>query len=77
MRSNVSGRPGPNIRTGALRSSIAFLRFGDTPDGLVADIGAQGHRVTKRGWNYSVLLEFGHGTTPAYPWAARSLEAAR
>lgn len=77
MQANVSGRPGPNIQTRNLYESIGFLVLGTDGQGVFADIGAQPHRTIRRGWNYPLLLEKGHGTTRAYPWAERSLEAAR
>ncbi len=82
MKQNASGRPGPNIRTGTLVSSIAFLRFGTDATGLLVDIGPQTHRVIKRGYNYASILEgiFPRGGAPpggAYPFIKRSLEAAR
>jgi hypothetical protein len=76
MKLNVSGRPGPNIQTRNLYEAIAFLRFGVDSGGILADIGPQGHRSIRRGWNYPYLLEFGHGTTPAYPFLVRALDAA-
>ena len=77
MKSNASGRPGPNIITRNLYESIAFLDFGADSRGIFANIGAQTHRVFVRGYNYAALLEFGHGNVPAYPFMARSLEAAK
>jgi hypothetical protein len=77
MKINASGRPGPNIQTRNLYEAISFLRFGVDGEGILADVGPQGHRSFRRGWNYPVLLEFGHGTTPAYPFLARSLDAAK
>jgi hypothetical protein len=78
MKENVSGRPGPNIRTRNLYESIGFLAFGLDGQGLFADIGAQPHRTIRRGWNYPLILEgkIGDGRG-VYPWAARSLDAAR
>ena len=82
MKQNASGRPGPNIQTGTLVSSIAFLRFGTDSKGILADIGPTGHRVVKRGYNYSRVLEgiIPRGGAPpsgAYPFIARSLDAAK
>lgn len=83
MKANASGRPGPNIRTGNLLAAIAFLRFAvDSGGGVYAHIGAQNHRMIRRGYNYALILEglFPRGGAPpdgAYPFMERSLEAAR
>lgn len=51
---------GPQIRTGTLQSSIAYLRFGDdgkVRGGLFTEVGVREFRTIKRGWNYAILLE--------------------
>ncbi len=92
MKQNAAGAGGgPNIRTGTLLSSIAFLRFRTDSEGLLADIGAQGGRTVNRGWNYATLLEGPNsasipgvhlaggdfGDAARRPFMARSLEAAK
>ncbi len=92
MKANATGSGGgPQIRTGTLHSAISFLRFGTDTKGLLADIGPQGQRVVKRGWNYAILLEGPgsvndpaitlqggpFGTAVRRPFMARSLDAAR
>lgn len=66
---NASGRPGPNVVTGRLRSSIT--RSGPMVDGqgLYEDIGS--------GVFYGIFLELGTRNMPAYPYLVRALEAAR
>jgi len=82
MKQNASGRPGPQIQTQNLYNAIAFLRFSVDSEGIHADIGTQNHRMLRRGYNYALILEglFPRGGAPpdgAYPFMARSLEAAR
>ena len=82
MKVNASGRPGPEIRTSNLYNAISFLRFGVDAQGVFAHIGAQNHRMIRRGYNYALILEglFPRGGAPPdgkYPFMERSLEAAR
>lgn len=59
---NASGRPGPNVQTGRLRSSITW-RLSEDGEGLFADIGTN--------VNYAPFVE------KKYPFLAPALEAAR
>lgn len=66
---NASGRPGPNVDTGRLRSSISW-RLGEDTEGLYAEIGT--------GVPYGRILELGltrNGV--AYPFLVPALEMAR
>ncbi len=82
MKTNASGRPGPNIRSGNLNAAISFLRFGSDGVGVFAHVGLQNHRMIRRGYNYALILEglFPRGGAPPdghYPFIEKSLEAAR
>lgn len=82
MKQNASGRPGPNIRSKNLYDAIGFLRAGADARGDYVDIGPQGHRMIRRGYNYALILEgiFPRGGAPpdgTYRFLERSLEAAR
>lgn len=82
MKQNASGRPGPNVRTSNLYNAIGFLRFGVDSLGVFAHVGAQNHRMIRRGYNYALILEglFPRGGAPPdghYPFMERSLEAAK
>jgi hypothetical protein len=94
MRANASGvGGGPQVRTGTLLSAVGFLDFGETADGLVANVGVQTGRTIKRDWNYANLLEgpsstsedgvvlrgqdTDFGRAARRPFMARSLIAAR
>lgn len=58
---NASGRPGPNVITGRLRSSISW-RFGEDELGLYVDIGTNVY--------YAPYVELGHpNTAHFYPKA--------
>jgi len=57
LASGIEG--GPQIRSGNLLESIAFLEFGFDAGSLFAKIGPQPHRAIRRGWNYPLLLEQG------------------
>ena len=59
---NASGRPGPRVQTGRLRSSI-------TTEILSNDAARVGTNVV-----YAPFLEFGTSKMPAYPFLFRSLE---
>lgn len=81
MKANASGRPGPQILSGVLVSSITS-RIGNDPAGLVAQVGPLGTRTIKRGYNYALILEglFPRGHAPPdgkYPFMERSLKAAK
>ena len=66
---NASGRPGPNVDTGRLRSSISW-RLGQDAQGVYADIGT--------GVPYGRILELGLTRNGArYPFLEPALSAAR
>jgi hypothetical protein len=66
---NASGRPGPRVDTGRLRSSITW-RLGEDAQGVYADIGT--------GVPYGRILELGLTRNGArYPFLEPALEAAR
>lgn len=82
MKANASGRPGPNIRTQNLYNNIAVFSKGTDAEGLFFSIGTIPGQTIRRGFNYALILEgiFPRGGAPpdgAYPFIARSLEAAR
>ena len=58
---NASGRPGPNVITGRLRSSISW-RFGEDALGLYVDIGSA--------VEYAAYVELGHENS-AHGYRAR------
>lgn len=64
---NASGRPGPNVQTGRLRSSISW-RLGEDGEGLFADIGTN--------VEYARFVELGTDRAPAYPFLRPALAAA-
>lgn len=58
-KTNATRRPGPNVITGRLRSSITW-RIGNDSQGPYVDIGTN--------VEYAPYVEFGHRNTPhAYP----------
>lgn len=59
---NASGRPGPNVRTGRLRGSIAW-RLGSDEQGAFADIGTQ--------------VVYAHYVEMLYPYLLPALSAAQ
>ena len=66
---NASGRPGPNVDTGRLRSSISW-RLGEDPEGIYADVGT--------GVPYGRILELGLTRNGArYPFLVPALQMAR
>lgn len=65
-RKNASGRPGPNVDTGRLRSSIA-MEVGQERAQFVVYVGTN--------VDYGRYLEFGTSRMPAYPWLLPALEA--
>lgn len=65
---NASGRPGPRVRTGRLRSSISW-RLGQDALGIYADIGSN--------VEYAGYVEYGTDRAPAFPYLKPALEAAR
>lgn len=66
---NASGRPGPNVVTGLLRSSIGWrLVTGGNPP-LFAEVYAR--------TPYASWVEFGSRTARAYPYMRPALSAAR
>lgn len=65
---NASGRPGPMVRTGRLRSSITW-RLGQDGEGVYADIGSSVF--------YAVFVESGTSRAPAYPFLSPAIVAAR
>lgn len=64
---NASGRPGPRVRTGRLRSSITW-ELRQEPTGLVARIGTNVH--------YALPLEQGLRNGVRYPFLGPALPAA-
>ena len=68
-KANASGRPGPNVDTGRLRSSISW-RLGEDSKGLYADIGT--------GVPYGKNLETGDTRNGRrFPFLEPALEAGR
>ncbi len=65
---NASGRPGPRVRTGRLRSSIGWVLTVDQ-DGLVGIVGSN--------VEYAGFVERGTNRAPPYPYLRPALEAAR
>lgn len=65
-KTNASGRPGPNVRTGRLRSSITW-RLGHDAEGLYADIGTN--------VPYGYYLETGLRNGARYPFLLPALLA--
>jgi len=63
---NASGRPGPNVQTGRLRSSIAFQVVND--GGLVARVGSN--------VEYAAFVELGTDRSRPYPYLRPALPAA-
>lgn len=64
---NASGRPGPNVRTGRLRSSITW-QLGADEIGLFAEIGTN--------VEYAPYVELGTDRAPPYPYLRPALSAA-
>lgn len=64
---NASGRPGPNVQTGRLRSSIRWDMATDD-QGLYGIIGAY--------TPYARFVELGTDRAPAYPYLKPALKAA-
>lgn len=64
---NASGRPGPRVRTGRLRSSISWA-IGQDGRGLYAVVGTNVF--------YAKWLELGSDRAPAYPFLRPALIAA-
>jgi len=58
-KQNASGRPGPNVQTGRLRSSIRWV-VGRDGAGLYLDIGSD--------VEYAGFVEEGTDRAPAYPY---------
>ena len=83
---NASGRPGPNVQSGRLRSSISW-RFGEDPISMYVDVGTavyyapyveQGHSNTAHGYRRPDGT-FGYVSdrpTKAYPFLEPALAAA-
>jgi len=65
---NASGRPGPNVRTGRLRSSITW-NLGRDEQGVYADVGSN--------VEYAAYVELGTDRAPPYPYLRPALSAAR
>lgn len=63
---NASGRPGPNVRTGRLRSSITF-EMGRDAKGLFGDFGTN--------VDYGFLLETGLRNGAKYPFLVPAIPA--
>jgi hypothetical protein len=66
---NASGRPGPNVQTGRLRSSIHWRLATDDRHGIVAQVIAN--------TEYARYVELGTDRAPAYPYLRPALRAAR
>lgn len=67
-KKNASGRPGPNVQTGRLRSSITE-ELGVDGDELVERIGTD--------VSYAPYVELGTSRAPAYPFLRPALDAAK
>lgn len=65
---NASGRPGPKVRSGRLRSSISWAP-GQDARGLYAVIGTNVY--------YAKWVELGSDRAPAYPFLRPALIAGR
>jgi HK97 gp10 family phage protein len=65
-KKNASGRPGPNVDTGRLRSSITHV-LGSDEDGVYVDIGTN--------VEYGKYLEHGTVYMPPYPFLEPALSA--
>lgn len=66
-KQNASGRPGPNVDTGRLRSSITHV-LGADDEGCYCDVGTN--------VEYAPYLEYGTVNMPAYPFLKPALAAA-
>jgi HK97 gp10 family phage protein len=66
---NASGRPGPNVDTGRLRSSITHQLDRRPEGGLVARVGTN--------VEYARYVEEGTDRAPPYPYLRPALAAAR
>lgn len=67
-KQNATGRPGPNVITGRLRSSITWKADEDSKSPYV-DVGSN--------VEYAPYVELGTSRAPAYPFLRPALEAAR
>lgn len=67
-KTNASGRPGPNVQTGRLRSSIMYELDRDS-QGLLANVGSN---VT-----YAAFVELGTVRSGPFPYLRPALEAAK
>lgn len=65
---NASGRPGPNVQTGRLRSSIAEELSHDA-EGLVERVGTD--------VEYAIYVEMGTSHAPAYPFLRPAADSIR
>lgn len=63
---NASGRPGPNVDTGRLRSSIHW-RYIEDSDGVAAIVGTNVY--------YARYLEYGTDRAPPYPFLRPAMSA--
>lgn len=63
---NASGRPGPNVDTGRLRSSI-HSRLGTDSQGLFVSVGSN--------VKYAYWVEMGSDRAPAYPYLRPAIKA--
>lgn len=66
---NASGRPGPNVDTGRLRSSITWELVHRENGELVARIGTN--------VEYAAFVEQGTDRAPPYPYLVPALQAGR
>lgn len=67
-KANASGRPGPNVDTGRLRSSIS-TSLEQRGDRLVCIVGAY--------TEYAAFVELGTDRAPAYPYLRPALSVLR
>lgn len=67
-KKNASGRPGPNVQTGRLRSSIGEELRHDGNE-LVEVVGTD--------VEYALYVEVGTSHAPAYPYLRPALDAAK
>lgn len=65
---NASGRPGPNVRTGLLRSSIRTTEPNVDQLSIYVDVGSDVY--------YSSYVEKGTDRAPAYPYLRPAIPAA-
>ena len=67
---NASGRPGPNVRTGRLRSSIGHHVESGNPPELFITVGAEYGLYLEKGWTTS------RGLSVRYPFLEPAVQSA-